>query len=54
MKGSKRHRWLKDGIKTSRKWYKHTWNRKSRYNNNLANGSFYKKLAKCSMWEGVL
>ena len=54
MKGSKRDRWLKDGIKTSRRWYKKTWNRKARHNRNLSNGNFYKRLAKESAWEGIL
>ena len=55
MKGSKRYKWLKDGCKTSRKWYKNIWNRKIRRGNKvLGKGSFYKKYAKQSMWDGVL
>ena len=55
MKGSKRYKWLKDGCKTSRKWYKSIWNRKIRHGNKvLGKGSFYKKYAKQSMWDGVL
>ena len=55
MKGSKRYKWLKDGWNTSRKWHKNTWNRKIRHGNKvLVSGSFYKKYAKCSMWDGVL
>lgn len=53
MKGSKRDRWLKDGIKVSRHWYKKMWNRRARHNKNLRDGSFYKRLAKESAWEGI-
>lgn len=54
MKGSKRDRWLKDGLKTSRKWNKKMWNRRARHNANLRDGNFYKRLAKESAWEGIL
>ena len=54
MKGSKRDRWLKDGLKVSRRWYKKMWNRRTRHNGNLRDGSFYKRLAKESAWEGIL
>ena len=55
MKGSKRRRWLKEGYKTSRHWYKSMWNRKIRHTAcELIDGSFYKKNAKASMYDGII
>lgn len=53
-KGSKYKSWLKEGIKVSKKLYKKLWNRKVRHAKNLVSGSMYKKLAKDSMYDGVL
>lgn len=53
MKGSKHHRWYKDGIKTSRKWYKNIWNKKVRHDFSIGSHSNYKKFASVSMWVGM-
>lgn len=54
MKGSKRDRWLKDGVKESRKHFKAQWNRRVRYSGNLCDStlcsSAYKKIAGKAMW----
>lgn len=53
MKGSKRDRWLKDGVKESRKHFKKIWNRKvRRYKNDLKN-SEYKRLSGVTAYEYV-
>ena len=45
MKGSKRGRWYKDGIKASRKTYKNIWNRKVRRSTDVPlTGSTFKKI----------
>lgn len=54
MKGSKRDRWLKDGLKVSRRWHKKLWNRRVRHSRVLKDGSYYKRLAGESVWDGVL
>ena len=54
MKGSKRNRWLKDGIKVSRRFHKKTWVRKARHAKDLRSGGFYKRLAGVTMYDGVL
>ena len=53
-KGNKYRSWFKDGIKTSRKWYKKLWNRKVRHSNNIQSGSSYKKVAGESMFNGIV
>lgn len=53
MKGSKRDRWLKDGIKTSRKWLKSTWNRKTRHSKISYSNCSYKKIVGQAMWIAV-
>ena len=52
-KGSRRNRWLKDGERVSRKWYKRMWNRRVRHCKDLGAGSHYKRLAGESAWEGI-
>lgn len=52
MKGSKRNCWLKDGMKTSKKWNKKIWNRKVRHSD-VSDGGNYRKIAKDSMYDGV-
>ncbi len=54
MKGSKRDRWFKDGLKVSRRWYKKLWNRRVRHSRFSKDGGYYKRLAGESMWDGVL
>ena len=49
-KGSKRNRWLKDGIKKSRKVMKKHWNRKVRNSERYFSHSGYRKLAKESAY----
>ena len=44
MKGSKRDRWLKDGVRESKKHFKSLWNRRVRYSSKIC-GSTYKKIA---------
>ena len=44
MKGSKRDRWLKDGVRESKKHFKALWNRRVRYSSKIC-GSTYKKIA---------
>ena len=53
-KGSKRDRWLKDGIKESRKVNKKSWNNKVRSTSDVASGCAFKKLAKDSIYDKVL
>lgn len=53
-KGSKRNRWLKDGIKESRKVNKRIWNTKVRNNSEALCGCTYKKIAKASVYDKVL
>jgi hypothetical protein len=50
MKGSKRERWVKDGVKTSCKMFKKKWNRKVRHTKSSYSNNTYKKLAGCSKW----
>ena len=52
MKGSKRNRWLKDGVKESKKHFKALWNRWVRHSSSLC-GSTYKKIAGKAMWAYV-
>ena len=53
MKGSKRNRWLKDGLKTSRHWYKKMWNRRVRHCKVTYSNCDYKRLAGVSQWVGI-
>lgn len=53
MKGSKRNRWLKDGVKMSRRLNKKMWVRKARRTKDLHSGSYYKRLAGVTMYDGV-
>ena len=46
MKGSKRHRWFKDGVHASRKYMKHVMNCKVRHMNNISSGCSYKRILK--------
>ena len=50
MKGSKRDRWLKDGVKETQKHFKALWNRRVRYSGSTLCGSAYKKIAGKAMW----
>ena len=45
-KGSKKDRWLKDGMKQSKKGMKKWWNKKVRNTDNLPCNGSYKKLSK--------
>lgn len=49
-KGSKRERWLKDGIRESRKVMKKYWNRRVRNSKKRFNHASYRKLAKDSAY----
>ena len=53
MKGSKRDRWYKEGIKTSKRWYKKIWNRKVRHID-VSDNNGYRRIAKDQMWDGIL
>ena len=55
MKGSKRHRWLKDGIKDSKKHYKHRWDKqlRNRYDNEALNNGAYRKIAGKAIYDYV-
>ncbi len=52
-KGSKRYKWLKEGIKDSRKVYKHVWNRKIRHSNKAYKNCEYKRIARDSIYAYV-
>ncbi len=52
-KGSKRYKWLKEGIKDSKKVYKNVWNRKVRHFNKSFIRCEYKKIAKDSIYAYV-
>lgn len=54
MKGSKYHRWYKEGLVTSRKWYKNVWNRRVRHSKTAFKNSDYKRLAGCELWNGII
>ena len=54
MKGSKRNRWLKDGMKVSRCLNKKMWVRKAGHAKDLRSGGYYKRLAGVTMYDGVL
>lgn len=54
MKGSKRNRWLKDGMKVSRRLNKKMWVRRVRRTKDLHSGGYYKRLAGVTMYDGVL
>lgn len=53
-KGNKFNRWYKEGLKISRKLNKKYWNRKVRHLKYSLNRSNYKKIAKDSMYDGIL
>ena len=53
MKGSKRNRWLKDGLKVSRHWYKKMWNRRARHCETTYAHCDYKRLASVSQLVGI-
>ena len=53
-KGNKYHSWYKEGLKISRKWYKKMWNRRVRHSDNIQNGASYKRVARRSIFEGIL
>jgi hypothetical protein len=55
LKGSKRNRWLKDGMKVSKKYMKSVWNRQTRRKSMiLPNDNMYKKLKAESAYISVL
>lgn len=53
MKGFKYKRYIKDGIKVSRKWYKNIWNRRIRHSNKISKNCEYKKVAGGEIWNGI-
>lgn len=53
MKGSKRDRWVKDGMRDSKKFQKKFWKRSARHCKDLANHNFYRRLSGCSAWKYI-
>jgi len=53
MKGSKKDRWLKDGIKESKKHYKKLWNRRVRHSKEELANNEYRKLGSQEMYNYV-
>ena len=53
MKGSKRDRWLKDGMRDTKKFMKKYWTRAARHNKDLANHNYYRRLSGESAWKYV-
>ena len=49
-KGSKHKRWLKDGMKESRKHFKKMWNRRTRHRMGIMKHAEYKKLCGDSIY----
>lgn len=53
VKGSKKDRWLKDGIKESKKHYKKLWNRRVRHTKETLANNEYRKLGSAEMYNYV-
>ena len=53
VKGSKKDRWLKDGIKESKKHYKKLWNRRVRHAKEALANNGYRKLGSAEIYNYV-